>query len=87
LFYESPERRVMVADSAAKGDSFVAAKPRAWSDVRLADTGLFSGFSPAPDGKRVLVLLAAEDAKAQPFFHLLLNVDSELRRRVAARRP
>ena len=51
---------------------------------RLGDTGIFGGFDVAPDGKRVLVPLpAAEDPKAHTLLRVLLNVDSELRRRVA----
>jgi hypothetical protein len=45
-------------------------------------TGIFPGFDFAPDGKRVLALLAAGDARAQTLLRVLLNVDSELRRRV-----
>jgi hypothetical protein len=45
---------------------------------------MFGGFDVAPDGKRVLALLpAAEDPKAHTLLRVLLNVDSELRRRVA----
>jgi hypothetical protein len=40
----------------------------------------------APDGKRVLALFASEDAKPETTLHLLLNVDSELRRRTPAHR-
>jgi hypothetical protein len=49
----------------------------------LGDTGIFHGFDVAPNGKRVLALLPAEDPKAHTLLRVLLNVDSELRRRVA----
>ncbi len=86
LFYESPDRRVQVADCFVKGDSLVVGKPRAWSGTRLVDTGLFYGFDPAPDGNRVLALLPAEGTKPQPLLRLLLNVDTELRRRMPPHR-
>jgi hypothetical protein len=47
--------------------------------------GFFPGFDVAPDGTRVLALLASEDAKPDSSLHLLLNVGSELRRRTSAR--
>jgi Tol biopolymer transport system component/DNA-binding winged helix-turn-helix (wHTH) protein len=84
LFYVGPHRRVQVAAYTVTGDSFVAEKPRFWSEKQLADNGSFPGFDVAPDGKRVLALLpAAEDPKAHTLLRVLLNVDSELRRRVA----
>jgi len=48
------------------------------------DTGFLPGFDVAPDDKRVLALLAAEDAKSKTLLRVLLNVDSELRRRAPA---
>jgi hypothetical protein len=87
LFYETRDsRQIQMAAYTAKGDSFVAEKPRVWSDMRLGETGIFGGFDVAPDGERVLALLAAEDPKAHTLLRLLLNVDSELRRRTAAYR-
>jgi hypothetical protein len=42
-------------------------------------------FDVAPDGNRVLVMFPAEDAKPETIPHVLLNVDSELRRRAPAK--
>lgn len=84
LFYQSFDHRVQVAACTFNGDLFLAAKPRLWSETRLGDTGIFQGFDVAPDGKRVLALLAAEDPKAQTLVRVLLNVDSELSRRAPA---
>lgn len=64
--------------------SFVAGKPRLWSEKRLADTGIYGAFDVAPDGKRVVALLDADDAKPETHLRVLLNVDSELRRRTAS---
>jgi dipeptidyl aminopeptidase/acylaminoacyl peptidase len=81
LFYQGLDRRVQVASYTVKGDSFVAEKPHFFSEKRLADPGFYSSFDVAPDGKRVLVLLDADDAKPETHLRVLLNVDSELRRR------
>jgi hypothetical protein len=52
----------------------------------MADIGFSPSFDVAPDGKRVLVLVAAGDAKPETILRVLLNVDSELRRRAPAHR-
>jgi hypothetical protein len=84
LFYGGLDRRVQVAAYTVKGDSFVAEKPRFWSEKQVADIGSFPGFDVAPDGKRVLALFAADDPRAETLVRVLLNVDSELRRRAPA---
>jgi hypothetical protein len=78
LFYQSLGGRVQVATYAVKGDSFQAERPRFWSEKKILD------FDVAPDGKRVLALLDADDAKPETHLRLLLNVGDELRRRAAA---
>jgi hypothetical protein len=70
-----------VAGYKVKGDSFVAEKPRAWSDTRQA-MDIFPPFDVAPDAKRVLALLAANEPPAETFVRVMLNVDCELRRRL-----
>jgi serine/threonine-protein kinase len=82
LFYQGPDQRIHVVSFTVAGDSFVAGKPRAWSDKQMADSGLSPTFDVAPDGRRVLALLPAGDAQPETILHVLLNVDSELRRRV-----
>jgi DNA-binding winged helix-turn-helix (wHTH) protein/Tol biopolymer transport system component len=86
LFYEGLDSRVQVAAYTVKRDSFVAEKPRFWSEKQMADLDSFLGppFDVAPDGKRVLALFPAEEAKPETILHVLLNVDSELRRRAPA---
>jgi len=86
LFYRGLDSRVQVAAYTVKGDSFVAGKPRFWSEKQMADIGLSPSFDVAPDGKRVLALVAAGDAKPETILRVLLNVDSELRRRAPAHR-
>jgi len=84
LFYEGPDYRLRVAAYTVKGDLFVAEKPRIWSGKQMADIGFFPTFDVAPDSRRVLALLPAEAAKPETILHVLLNVDSELRRRAPA---
>jgi len=81
LFYDGLDNRVHVAAYTVKGDSFIAEKPRLWSKQPMADRG----FDVAPDGKRVVALLPADEAKPETILHVLLNVDSELRRRARRR--
>jgi hypothetical protein len=82
LFYEDLERRIQLVACTTTGNSFVAAIPRSWSRRQVADIGFFPSFDVAPDGKRVLTLLPAEDPKPETILHVLLNLDGELRRRV-----
>lgn len=84
LFYQDFDRRIKVVSCAIKGDSFVAEKPRLWSSKQMAEIGFFPGYDVAPDGERVLALLPAEETKPETILHVLLNVDSELRRRMPA---
>jgi serine/threonine-protein kinase len=86
LFYEGLDHRVRVTAYAVKGDSFAAEKPRIWSGKQMADIGFLPDYDVAPDGKRVLALLPAEAAKPETILHVMLNVDSELRRRVPPHR-
>jgi eukaryotic-like serine/threonine-protein kinase len=80
LFYQNPQRQIQVAAYSVRGDSFHVEKSNAWSEVRLGDTGIFPAFDVAPDGRRVVALLAAEDPRTQSLIRVQLNVDSELRR-------
>ena len=79
LFFQSLDGYVQVAAYARLEDSFEVEKPRLWSDTRLANFGLSSGYDVAPDGTHVIALLAS--SKPEMFLHVLLNVNSELRRR------
>jgi hypothetical protein len=84
LLYQSGDRIMAVAYT-AKGDRFVAEKPRVW----LAKLGGFrAGFGTAwdlaPDGNRVAVVTPAETPGAPKQDHdvvMLLNFLDELRRR------
>jgi serine/threonine-protein kinase len=75
LFYRSvPDSRVMVV-SYAPGDSFVPARARVWSDVRVDSLDVM------PDGKRVVAIPAAIQ-KESTHATFLLNFAEELRQRV-----
>jgi serine/threonine-protein kinase len=85
LFYRTADSRIMVATYTAQGDSFVADKPRLWSETRFTDTGLSPNFDLHPDGKRFAVLMAADEdgeQEAPARVTLLLNFFDELLRRV-----
>jgi eukaryotic-like serine/threonine-protein kinase len=76
----------MVTGYTVKGDSFVADKPRVWSEKRLANLGVIPNYDLAPDGKRVVALMpngTAEDQKAQNHISFLENFFDEVRRRTA----
>jgi serine/threonine-protein kinase len=84
LFFRTIDNRIMVAAYTIKADSFVADKPRVWSETRLADLGLFKNFDLAPDGKRIVALMPTEGHEAQQSQNhviFLENFFDELRRR------
>jgi hypothetical protein len=80
----------MVAGYTVYGDSFVADKPRLWSEKALANTVTVSkNVDLAPDGKRVVALMPAEGLEPQPSQHqvvFLVNFFDELRRRATVKR-
>jgi serine/threonine protein kinase/Tol biopolymer transport system component len=85
LFFETLDRHIMVTAYAVKGDSFVADKPRMWSDKQLGDPGNRKNFDLAPDGKRIIALMPVETAeaqKAQSHVIFLENFFDEVRRKV-----
>jgi serine/threonine-protein kinase len=76
LFFESMDNRIMVAGYTVQGDSFVPDKPRLWSEKALVNTFMASrNVDLAPDGKRVVALMPAEEGGTQPSQHhvFLLN--------------
>jgi serine/threonine protein kinase/Tol biopolymer transport system component len=88
LFFETPDNRIMVAAYAVKGDSFVADKPKKWSEKQLAGmVGFGRNIDLAPDGKRVVALMPVETARGQEAQHhviFLENFFDEVRRHTAA---
>jgi hypothetical protein len=61
LFFESTDTQmIMVAEYSTHGDTFIAGKPRPWSNVRLQSTGVVWNLDLAPDGKRFAVIPSPE---------------------------
>jgi serine/threonine-protein kinase len=86
LFFRTEDNQIMVASYTVKGDSFLADKPRVWSEKRLADVGLYRNYDLAPDGKRIAALMPAEAPQAQQAqSHVIFleNFFDEVRRRTA----
>jgi serine/threonine protein kinase len=81
LFFLNPERRIMVAPYTTSAGSFVADKPRVWSDRQLTEIGNFPSFDVAPDGNRIIAILDETEAKPVRHLRVMLNVDHELRRK------
>ncbi|HEV2200624.1 MAG TPA: protein kinase [Bryobacteraceae bacterium] len=87
LFFRNLDDQIMVASYSVTGDSFVADKPRLWSEKRLANQGTSGTYDVAPDGKRIAALMPAEGQegqKAQNHVIFLENFFDELRRKVPA---
>jgi hypothetical protein len=59
LFFKSKDV-LMAAYYQARGDSFVAEKPRVWFEKKIPNFSSTASYDPAPDGKRVVALLPAE---------------------------
>jgi serine/threonine-protein kinase len=74
---------LMAASYQARGDSFVAEKPRVWSGKRITNFASAKGYDLAPDGKSIVALTPA-DTPEEPHDRVtfLLNFFDELRRRV-----
>jgi serine/threonine protein kinase len=87
LFFESLDQHIMAATYRVLGDSFAADKPRLWSDKPIGGSaGSVKNIDLAPDGKRIVALMPAAEAKGsqetQNQVVFLLNFFDELRRRV-----
>lgn len=86
LFFRAADNQIAVAAYTVRGDSFVADKPRMWSEKPLANTlGNGSSYNLAPDGKRFVVFMPtkapeAQQARSQVIF--LQNFSDELRRKM-----
>jgi Tol biopolymer transport system component len=85
LFFRTEDNEIMVASYAVKGESFVADKPRVWSEKKIANLGQVVNYDLAPDGKRIVALMPVETAeaqKAQSHVIFLENFFDEVRRKV-----
>jgi Tol biopolymer transport system component len=86
LFFETLDNHIMVAGYTVNGDSFVAGKPRAWSEKQIGGTATAAKNADlAPDGKRIVALMPVETPetqKTQNQVTFLMNFSDELRRKV-----
>jgi len=83
LFFVS-NRVLMSASYQVGGESFIVEKPRVWFERKIANFASTKSYDPAPDGKSIVALMAAETSE-EPHDRLifLLNFFDELRRRAA----
>jgi hypothetical protein len=85
LFFRAADSQIMVTGYTVNGDSFVADKPRVWSEKKIANIGLLANYDLAPDGKRIVALMPVETAEAQKEQNhviFLENFFDEVRRKV-----
>lgn len=85
LLFRSLDSRFMVVNYTRQGDSFVAGKPRLWSEKRLLDSVVGQGaFDLTSDGRRVVMLVPVEAGgqTAQNEAIFLENFLDEVRRHV-----
>lgn len=82
LLFQASDGRVMAAGYTAQGDSFVAGKPRVWTEIPLQHWAPSRTFDITPDGKRLAALVAeAQGDKLPTHLTFLLNFGDELRRK------
>jgi eukaryotic-like serine/threonine-protein kinase len=88
LFFETLDNRVMAADYTVQSNSFVAGKPRPWSERQLANLVNNSrNIELAPDGKRFAVILPVEQPGSQQTrsrVTFIENFSDEVRRKAPA---
>jgi len=84
LFYvDAADSRIMVAGYSVAGDSLSPASPRPWNDSATRSDTRVERFDLMPDGKRVVMIPAAEQKEAT-HATFLLNFMDDLRRRLPA---
>ena len=85
LFFRTLDNQIMTGIYTVRGDSFVADKPRVWSEKRIANVGDLPNYGLTPDGKRIVALMPVEESQAQQAQNhviFLENFFDELRRKV-----
>ena len=83
LLFQSGGQQVMAVSYTAMGASFIAGKPRVWTETRLLTSVGSSIFDLAPDGRRLAALLSQDGNGDKPPTQLtiLVNFFDELRRK------
>lgn len=91
FFFDVPDDRIMVASYSVSGDSFVAEKPRPWSQQSVALTmggAVGAQYDVARDGKRIAVGTYAGGSTQQDAGHVIFleNFIDELQRKIPSSR-
>jgi len=87
LLYQAQDGRIMEVAYEAKGDSFVAGKPRPWTEAPLPSIYIAGGrqYDISPDGKRLLIvapLESDEERKGNLHVTFVFNFFDEVKRRI-----
>jgi hypothetical protein len=87
VFYDVLGDRIMVASYSAKGDVFLAEKPRVWSGQNVAlplNAAIGAQYDVAPDGKRIVAGTYTGGSSQQEAGHVIFleNFIDELQRNV-----
>jgi serine/threonine-protein kinase len=85
IFYGTDDQRLMVASYTIHAGTFVPGRPRQWTHVRLADTGVFPDYDLARDGHHIVALVPAGQSAEMETANqatMVLHFTDELRRRV-----
>jgi len=85
LLYTTTEGQVMAVHYSAKGDTFVADKPRVWLAKYMGSSGDLSAGDLSADGRRLVAIVPEHAATAPQVEHevvFLQNFFDELRRKV-----
>ena len=81
LFYDTPDKRIIVASYMVEGDSFRADKPRLWSEARFITRPRQRSFDLHPDGNRFAIAAVTEtQAVKEDKVVFIFNFFDELRR-------
>jgi eukaryotic-like serine/threonine-protein kinase len=84
LVYRTDDHWLLVVDYEVKNGKFVAGKPKKWTSVRLADTGVLSNFD--IHGERVVGLVSAapeEDERIRNQVTVIPRFSDDVRRRLS----
>jgi len=85
LFFLGLDQRIRTVDYTVDGNSFSPGKLRVWSEKRVADLGVNSAYDLAPDGKRIAMILNADqtgERNRRANVTVLVNFSDELRQRL-----
>ena len=83
LFYTRPDHQLMVVDYTVAGGQFIASRPRRWTSVDFADTGVLPNYDLYDDDRFVVALLPARANDAQAtHVKLIVGLPERLRQKL-----